>query len=99
MAPSYQTNDPKGWMGDPRRGAAMGRDTLTGAHDGSRLTLRRIRLDAGGYDPLGAYFGIGRPLYWCASKDGQIDFMLRAESRRSAKRQVSERYPTARFCR
>src|SRR5690606_26966366 len=27
-APSYSTNDPKGWCGDPRRGAAMGRPSV-----------------------------------------------------------------------
>jgi hypothetical protein len=25
MTPSYKTHDPKGWCGDPQRGAALGR--------------------------------------------------------------------------
>lgn len=99
--PSYTDNDPKGWCGDPSRGAAMGRtsyhtdsQTFTG-----RLYLRRVRLDSGGYDPNGTYFGTGAPLFWCASDCGEIDFVLRGASREVAKREVAKRYPSARFFR
>jgi len=101
--PSYSDRDPKGWGGDPRRGAAMGRGTWAGPADFSgRITLRRVHLDNGGYDTNGTYFGHGDPLYWYASDDGEIDGMLRAapaydtkKSRADARRQVLEMYPDA----
>lgn len=99
MAPDYKHNDPRGWGGDPKRGAALGRPTLQGEYDGSRLHLVCTYLNAGGYDSNGTYFGIGTPLYWCASESGSIDFMLRAPTRDDAKRQVRSTYPTAVFFR
>lgn len=99
--PSYRTNDPRGWCGDPSRGAAMGRPTVHDVDPGSpvKLTLRRIHLDSGGYDPNGTYFGIGEPLYWCADSEGDIDFMTRATSRDDAKARIRVLYPNARFYR
>jgi hypothetical protein len=100
-APSYSDNDPRGWCGDPKRGAAMGRPTVD-ADDRTapvKLYLRRSYLDNGGYDRNGTYFGIGAPLYWCADADGEIDFMLRARDRADAKRQVVAKYPNATFWR
>ena len=101
MRPSYKTNDPRGWCGDPTRGAAMGRGALHEAtKDASvKLTLRRIRLCSGGYDPNGTYYGIGAPLYWYADDDGTIDAMTRAHNRDDAKAHIRERYPNARFFR
>jgi hypothetical protein len=99
-APEYDTNDPRGWCGDPKRGAARGRPTVRGSaeYDGL-LSLVHIRLDVGGHDRLGTYFGSGRPIYWYASADGTIDGVLRAESREDAKEQVKKLYPSARFYR
>jgi hypothetical protein len=101
MQPSYKTNDPIGWCGDASRGAAMGRATIHDAPADAavKLTLRRIRLDSGGYDPNGTYFGTGTPLYWYADEDGTIDAMLRANTREEAKTQIRKRYPNARFFR
>jgi len=94
--PDYKTHDPKGWCGDPKRGAALGRPTIKGDSSYSGpLALRRIRLDDGGYDPNGTYFGRGSPLYWYASDGGDIDGMLRARSRGLARAQVLELYPGA----
>lgn len=97
MIPSYKTNDPKGWCGDPRRGAAMGRVGIIGPQDFSeRLCLRRVRMSAcGAYDENGTYYGIGAPIYWYASDDGEIDGTLRAGSRESARAQVLALYPKA----
>lgn len=97
----YKTNDPKGWCGDPTRGAALGRPTI---HDASKdfngkLYLRRVYLNSGGYDINGTYFGFGMPLYWYADKDYNIDAMLRASSRESAKLDILKQYPTAKFFR
>ncbi len=81
MQPQYETNDPKGWMGNPARGAALGRPTLylNDRTFSGKLTLRRVRLDSGGYDRLGCYFGHGAPLYWYASDCGSIDGMIRLD--------------------
>jgi hypothetical protein len=95
--PNYATNDPKGWCGDPTRGAALGRPTIQNAplDFAGRVHVRRVRLSNGGYDRNGTYFGIGRPLYWAANEEGDIDFMLRATSRSEARKNVLARYPNA----
>jgi hypothetical protein len=61
-------------------GAPMGRRsvTLTG-----RVHLHRVRLDSGGYDQGGAYWGIGDPLY-CAWNDEGENY-IRASDRGQAK--------------
>ncbi len=103
--PDYKTHDPVGWCGDARRGAAMGRgswyerdaETFEG-----RIYLRRVRLtDLGDYDICGTYWGAGQPLYWAANHDTDehIDFVIRADDRADAKRQVLDHYPGARFWR
>jgi hypothetical protein len=97
--PDYKTHDPKGWGGDPSRGAALGRPTVKdeGKDFQGRISIRRVRLDSGGYDKNGMYFGHGAPLYWCASEDGGIDFMLRAGDREAAREKVLKDYPKARI--
>ena len=62
-----------------------------------KVSLRRIRLDSGGYDSGGAYWGIGAPLYWAASEDGAVDMWFRARDRDSAKAIVREKHPGAVF--
>lgn len=98
--PDYKTNDPKGWCGDPKRGAALGRPTIS-EPDGNTfrapLTLRQVKLDAGGYDSNGTYFGVDAPLYWVASRDGKIDRVFRAHSREDAEARVMKWYPKAKF--
>ena len=102
--PDYSTHDPKGWGGNPRRGAAMGRTTLKRGDNATfkgKMTLRCVRLSDGGYDVNGTYFGGGAPLYWCAAGDSdskhEVDFMLRAPDRAAAKLQVLVDYPHAKF--
>lgn len=102
MANSYDTHDPVGWCGDRSRGAALGRVTIRDAERSGeiKLHLRRVRLNDGGYDRLGTYFGHGAPLYWCGGEDAEgreVDFMLRASDRDDAKAQVLGQYPAARF--
>lgn len=97
----YKTNDPKGWCGDPKRGAAMGRAGIHGddGFDG-KLHVRRVRMSAdGAYDSNGTYFGQGSPIYWVASDDGKIDLVLRAQNREVAQAKVLLRYPDAKFYR
>lgn len=97
--PTYQTHDPKGWCGDPKRGAALGRHSYLGnSNFDGKFLLRGVRLNQGGYDCNGTYFGVGQPLFWFASphEDG-IDDVLRAANREDAKQQILKRYPKAKF--
>ncbi len=97
LMPDYNTNDPKGYCGDPTRGAAMGRPTIQNESKEweGKLTLKRSYLDSGGYDKNGTYFGVGEPVYWCANEEGTIDFMLRGFSRAAARAKVLVIYPSA----
>jgi hypothetical protein len=97
----YAENDPRGWCGDASRGAALGRP-----HIGADrvpvgiMRLNRVELDAGGYDRLGTYFGLGPPLwftYGSDSEDESIEMTFRAESREDAESKVLRSYPTAKF--
>lgn len=91
---NYATNDPKGWCGDPSRGAALGRDSIHTDDYAGPLTLRRVLLD-GDYDELGTYWGSGKPIYWYASPEGEVDACLRARDRVEAREAVLVRYPGA----
>jgi hypothetical protein len=100
--PNYSANDPKGWCGDPKRGAALGRPTVkdVNRHDPIELSVQRVHLDAGGYDRNGTYFGRSEgsdPLYWVASEDGQVDYCLRAKDLESARALVSRDFTDVTF--
>jgi hypothetical protein len=100
MIHDYKINDPKGWCGDPKRGAALGRPAISLAPEdwSGKLYLSKIRLDSGGYDKNGTYFGIGPPsLYWYVSEDNLIDAMIRANDREAAKKKILEIYKNAKF--
>lgn len=97
MVRSYKANDPGGWGGDPTRGAALGRNDI---HDETKeyegvLTVTRVKLDSGGYDPNGTYFGIGPPLFWVANEEGSIDFVVRSADKTGAKEKALRKYPRA----
>lgn len=101
MMPSYSTYDPKGWGGDPKRGAAMGRRKVLDVDEetwSGKLYLRKVRMSAdGAYDNLGTYWGLGNPLYWAADDSGQVDFVVRALNREEAKIAVRHLLPNAQF--
>lgn len=68
-----------------RRGAPMGRKQYgTPARCEGKIRLFRVRLDNGGYDDGGAYWGIGKPLYCAESLDGRYREFVRAEDREAA---------------
>lgn len=97
-APRYATNAPKGYCGDPRRGAALGRPGFDDGADLSKpITLRHIPLNNGGYDAQGTYWGHGTRLYWYASADGKMEGTLRASNRDRSKDAIRSAYPAARF--
>lgn len=74
-----------------------------------KFELRRVRLNRGGYDEYGRYFGIGQPLYRYAGKvegmgeDGAPAVFtisgkhIRAKDRADAKAQIRAQYRKARF--
>jgi hypothetical protein len=99
VKPSYSTNNPKGWCGNPARGAALGRTTIKKAPPdfNGKLYLSRIRM-SGDYDCNGTYFGYGI-LYWVANEDLSIDYVVRADTRALVKAEVLTDYPNARFFR
>lgn len=67
-----------------RYGAPMGRHSAPDL-DTTRGTVRlfRVRLDAGGYDDGGAYWGHGGAIYCARDRDGDIQ-TVRATSRSHA---------------
>lgn len=84
-------------------GAPMGR--MSKCHPGheavdlGRVYLRRIPLDAGGYDRGGAYWGSGLPIYWAGNDAGDLDYFFRAASREAARAHMREIYPDLKFYR
>lgn len=81
---------------DCSRGAPMGRvSRIFDAGQPCKLFLRRIYLDAQGYDNGGAYWGHGTPLYVAFS--GMTTIFLRAHTRQEAKAQLRQTLPNASF--
>ena len=82
------------WMGRPHHTPPIREE---GARP--RLTLRRVRIDSGGYDAGGAYWGFGAPLYQVSGDNGSdevVEYYIRAATREDGKQQVLARYPSAR---
>jgi hypothetical protein len=52
-----------------------------------KLSLQRVRLNSGGYDSGGAYWGIGEPLYVATDHENTTVF-VRAMTRNGAKHAV-----------
>lgn len=76
----------RGYMGDRARGASLGRASRTGGTPRARFHLRQVRLDSGGYDPGGAYWGHGGTLFEAFTADGAEFMTLRVwpDDRRAA---------------
>ena len=66
------------------RGAPMGRREYHQKPDNRTVLLARVRLDSGGYDPGGAYWGIGAPLYCAQDTESDYQEFVRAYSRQDA---------------
>lgn len=78
-------------------GAPMGR--LTYGHAPSDpCRLFRVRLDSGGYDDGGAYWGIGAPLY-CATDEDQFRHFTRACDRQAAAGYFAKKFPGIKWAR
>lgn len=61
-------------------GAPMGRKTSPLGEAPRTVRVYRVKLDSGGYDDGGAYWGIGAPLYCAECDEGGRQF-VRATSR------------------
>lgn len=125
LAPSTQQD--RGYMGDRARGASLGRASCLQVDPDSapKIHLAGIRLDSGGYDPGGAYWGVGGWLWEAWTDDGAF-YMTgrvysgtderkeavrrliaqgeampssRATDRETAKQEIREEIPNARFYR
>lgn len=96
---SYKDNDPRGWCGDPTRGAAMGRVNIDEAVDDTfkqPFVLKRVPI-RDGYDSNGTYFGVGENLYWLASEDGSVDRVFRAKTDADAISWAANQYTLAKL--
>ena len=72
-------------------GASMGRSNYGRLDVARRVRLFRVRLDAGGYDNGGAYWGLGLPL-WCAlAEDMSADLVQPATDARNFVRAASRK--------
>lgn len=60
----------------------------------AKLRLYRVKINSGGYDERGRYWGVGAPLYFAEDGDGNHR-ALRAASRAAAKAQ----FPNAKWYR
>jgi hypothetical protein len=56
----------------------------------SQVRAERVRLDRGGYDPSGRYWGTGAPLYRVTDDDGNLDEHVRAPDAPTARRRGVE---------
>jgi hypothetical protein len=82
-----------------RYGAPMGRHLGPDCLDTSApIYLRRVRINSGGYDAGGAYWGLGQPLWHAQDEDGNGK-IFRSPSREAAKAHLVATYPGARFYR
>lgn len=82
---------------DCSRGAPMGRPTIKDNVE-AKVRLFLVRMSAcGAYDPGGAYWGCGRPLYACIGEGFQ--YFTRAISRKEAKATIQKNFPNLRFYR
>ena len=62
-----------------------------------KVSVRRERLNSGGYTSDGVYFGIGSPLYFIQDEDGIHDDYVRASDREDAVEIARGIYPKAKI--
>lgn len=84
--------------GYDRYGASMGRRSERHLNIAEKVSLCRVPINSGGYDPGGAYWGTGEPL-WCATDGNGDTKYFRAPSRTVAKSQLGQWFPNIRFFR
>lgn len=89
----YRKNDPLGYCGEPKRGAAMGRGmTLPKAEELAKriqpiqMFMSHIQLDSGGYDCCGTYWGgrRGYRYYWAHDREANLEVIVEGRTRKEA---------------
>jgi hypothetical protein len=60
-----------------------------------KTSISRVRLNNGGYDDSGRYWGVGQKLYRVDDPSLEYSEFYRADSREEAKEQHSHRFPNA----
>lgn len=82
-------------------GARQGRTKeISGGYTDQPLRLNQVRINDGGYDVGGAYWGVSKRPLWCAwTNKVQVRIYVRAPTRAAAKDSVQLLLPTARFIR
>ena len=61
------------------------------------VSVKKQRLNSGGYDKHGVYFGVGEPLYYVMDEDGIHGDYLRASCREEAIEKARDIYPLAKI--
>lgn len=67
-----------------------------------KFHLQKVKLDSGGYDSGGAYWGLrnrGETLYWAVNENETVQRFFDAKSRDDAKRFLRQEFPNCRFFR
>jgi hypothetical protein len=64
-----------------------------------RVTLRRVRLDAGGYDTTGRYWGRGAPLFRAECEETGDTWETRAQDRDHAVAMFERHFPHGKIIR
>ena len=91
-------------------GAPFGRSDLPHAYEEFRAIpehphkfhLQKVKLDSGGYDSGGAYWGLrsrGWSLYWATNEQETVQRFFDAKSRDEAKGILREEFPNCTFFR
>jgi hypothetical protein len=70
----------------PREKSVLGIKARSNPLHASTLLADKIRLDRGGYDRGGRYWGVGLPLFRVYSMDGEVDVHVRANTASQAKK-------------
>jgi hypothetical protein len=70
---------------------------IEAGEDSNKFYVARVRLDSGGYDSGGAYWGTPNDVFRYESEDGATYGTMRANSLHAARAQVSELFPGAEF--
>lgn len=65
----------------------------------NRVSLVRVKLNRGGYDSRGEYFGVGAPLWSASDDNGEFYEMFRAANRKAARQMLLDEFPNMRFYR
>lgn len=76
---------------DCSRGAPMGRSNYGQPQRKGGVSLFKVRLDKGGYDDGGAYWGFPCDIY-CAVEDDTYRAFVRAKTRREAAEKLGVTY-------